>query len=187
MRVVSVAQLLRLMQERGEDWYGMEPVTQLHHALQCAQHAYLSGATPQLITAALLHDVGHLFEEEDVDAEPPTDFQHELRAAEGLATLFGPAVTEAVRLHVNAKRYLCQARPGYWKALSEASKASLVLQGGPYSKMQAQAFILQPYAADAIKLRLWDDKAKNPRAVTPPLGFFEPIVERAQRAAAIAD
>jgi phosphonate degradation associated HDIG domain protein len=187
MRVTSVDKLFALLEERAGAWYGREPVTQLQHALQCAQHAYLSGESVHLITAALLHDTGHLFEEEDLDAPPEADFEHEKRAAEGLATLFGPAVTEPVRLHVNAKRYLCQARPGYWKALSQASKDSLVVQGGMYSKLQAQEFILQPFAADAVKLRLWDDKAKNPRAITPPLEFFVPIVKRAQRIAEVMD
>jgi phosphonate degradation associated HDIG domain protein len=187
MRITNVEKLLELMEQRAGAWYGREPVTQLQHALQCAQHAYLSGESVHLISAALLHDVGHLFEEEDLDAPPEKDFEHEQRAAAGLAPLFGPAVTEAVRLHVNAKRYLCQARPGYWKGLSEASKASLVVQGGIYTKEQAQAFIGQPFAADAVKLRLWDDKAKNPRAITPPLEFFAPIVKRAQRIAEVAD
>jgi phosphonate degradation associated HDIG domain protein len=187
MNITSVDKLLRAMEEQGSAWYGGENVTQLHHALQCAQHAYLSGETVHLITAALLHDVGHLFEDEMLADDPRHDYQHEQRAADALGALFGPAVTEAIRLHVNAKRYLCQARPGYWQSLSEASRASLVLQGGIYSKAQAQAFILQPYAADAVKVRLWDDRAKNPRAVTPPLSFFAPIVERAQRSSVLSD
>jgi phosphonate degradation associated HDIG domain protein len=187
MKINSVSRLLEVMEERGSEWYGREPVTQLQHALQCAQHAYLAGESDRLIVAALLHDVGHLFEDEDLQARPDQDFEHERRAAEGLAPMFGPAVTEPVRLHVPAKRYLCQARPGYWKGLSQASKDSLVLQGNMYSKQEAQAFILQPFAADAVKLRLWDDRSKNPRAMTPPLEFFEPMVRRAQRLVEVAD
>jgi gamma-butyrobetaine dioxygenase len=157
----------------------MEPVTQMQHALQCAQQAYLAGEPAHLISAALLHDVGHLFEAEDLAAPPDADYMHEELAASGLQSLFGPAVTEPIRLHVAAKRYLCQARPGYWDALSRASKASLRVQGEAFTRAQAVEFIGQPYAAEAVKLRLWDDRAKDPHAITPVLDFFVPIVRRA--------
>lgn len=179
MRIDSIDALFELMERRAGAWYGMEPVTQMQHALQCAQQAYLAGESAHLISAALLHDVGHLFEAADLNAPPRADFMHEELAVAALQPLFGPAVTGPIRLHVAAKRYLCQARPDYWATLSPASKASLLVQGGVYSKEQAGAFISQSFAQEAVKLRLWDDRAKNPQSIMPGLEFFAPIVKQA--------
>jgi len=95
--------------------------------------------------------------------------------------MFADDVLAPIRLHVDAKRYLCATRDGYFEALSADSKRSLVLQGGIYTPEEAKAFIAQPHAGDAVRLRLWDDLAKVENAVTPPLAHFVVAIEAAQR------
>jgi phosphonate degradation associated HDIG domain protein len=159
-----VEEIFRLYAASGASLYGGEPVSQLEHALQCAQLAAAAGSADALVAASLLHDIGHLVEGDAVD--------HEGVAADYLSRDFPAAVVEPVRLHVDAKRYLCATRPGYWDALSPASKRSLEFQGGPYDAPEATAFIGRPYARDAVKLRLWDDLAKVPGAAAPGLGHY---------------
>jgi predicted HD phosphohydrolase len=103
---------------------------------------------------------------------------HQYAAIPFLRGLFGERVLGGIRLHVDAKRYLCATRTGYHEALSADSKRSLVLQGGVFDADQAAAFIAQPGASDAVRVRLWDDQAKVARAPTPPLAHF---IERARR------
>jgi predicted HD phosphohydrolase len=107
---------------------------------------------------------------------------HEYRAHKWLRNHFGPEVTEPVRLHVDAKRYLCATEPGYYDALSADSKRSLVLQGGTYDAPAAAAFAAQPGALRAVALRRWDDAAKVAGAATPPLEYFVSIMEAVRRA-----
>ena len=169
----SVEALLKLLLERGARQYGDEPVSELAHALQCATQAERSGAAPALIVAALLHDIGHLVDGGDeAAARDGVDAVHERIGATALASLFGPEVTEPVRLHVPAKRYLCAAEPAYEAALSFASQRSLALQGGRFTAEDARAFLDTPFAADAVALRRWDEAAKDPNAETPGLEHF---------------
>ena len=165
---------------KGHEQYGTEAVSQLEHALQCATLAEANSATPELITAALLHDFGHLVHNLGEDAaQRDIDDRHEYRALSYLKTLFSPAVTEPIRMHVNAKRYLCAIDRNYWENLSPASKTSLELQGGIFSRSQAEEFIRQSYGSDAVKLRVWDDLAKQEDLITPDLAHFMPFVEQA--------
>jgi [1-hydroxy-2-(trimethylamino)ethyl]phosphonate dioxygenase len=168
-----------LLEQRGGSAYFGEPVTQREHALQCAWLAEQEGAGDALVIAALLHDVGHLLHglPEDV-AEAGTDAQHEDAGELWLARFFGPEVTEPVRLHVAAKRYLCAVDPDYAASLSEASKQSLALQGGPLAGHAIAAFADLPYAHDAIRLRRWDDRAKAPGLVTPELTHYARRLEK---------
>lgn len=165
------------MATRGHEMYGGEAVTQLQHALQCAVLARQAGSAPGLVTAALLHDYGHLVADDDGMAERGIDLLHEEVAAEHLARWFGPEVTEPIRLHVAAKRYLCAVDPDYLAGLSPASAASLRLQGGPFTPADAATFIERPHATDAVRLRIWDDLAKDVEATTPPIGDFRPEAE----------
>ncbi len=146
-----------------------ESVTALEHALQCAQLAEWAGAPPELVAAALLHDIGHF-----VAGEPDeqTDDAHELRALAWLHGVFGPAVTEPIRLHVAAKRYLASLEPAYRRLLSPASAHSLLLQGGPMSAAECLRFANEPFAEDALQLRRWDDAAQVPGKPTPPLAWY---------------
>ena len=85
---------------------------------------------------------------------------------------FPDAVLEPIRLHVDAKRYLCLVDPDYWAALSPASKHSLEQQGGVFSEVEAEAFIAQPFAAEAVRLRRYDDQAKVKNKVVPDLAHY---------------
>ena len=152
-----------------------EPVTALEHALQCAQLAEWSEARPELVAAALLHDIGHFIGTESVDDSE--DDAHERRALPLLERVFGAAVAEPVRLHVAAKRYLVTTSADYRKMLSPASLHTLRLQGGPMSKSQAKCFREEPYAMDAVMLRRWDDLAKEPGKRTAPLSYYLQLLE----------
>ncbi|MEN3290806.1 MAG: hypothetical protein V7642_59 [Burkholderiales bacterium] len=169
--MVSLDKIVDWLRHRAGGLYGGEPVTQLEHALQCASLAQGEGAGVELIVAALLHDIYHLADGTNDEEQP-----HDKMGAQMLAGLFGPGITEPIRLHVEAKRYLCSVDPHYWAGLSEMSKRSLMWQGGPFSAEQAAAFIRQPYAGDAVRLRRWDDSAKVIGKPTPALDEFVSIM-----------
>jgi [1-hydroxy-2-(trimethylamino)ethyl]phosphonate dioxygenase len=165
-----IQEIAELFARRGREMYSGEPVTQTEHALQAAFQAQQSGADAALITAAFLHDVGHLLHSLDEDcAEDGIDDKHEALGAEWLAQHFDFKVVEPVRLHVAAKRYLCAVDQDYYDRLSDASRLSLRLQGGPFTTTQARKFEEHPCFASAIRLRRWDEEAKIPRLPTPPL------------------
>jgi len=169
--------LFAMMQAQGGDSYFGEPVTVLEHCLQAAFYAQHAQRSPELIAAALLHDVGHLLHQEGEDvAEKGMDSRHEELGQELLARHLPPAVTEPIRMHVAAKRYLCSVEPQYFEELSPSSVLSLKLQGGPMTEAEAAAFLAQPYAADAIALRRWDDEAKAPNLPVPGLLSYSTLV-----------
>jgi phosphonate degradation associated HDIG domain protein len=170
-----------LFARRGGEQYSGEPVTQLEHALQTALLAEQAGADDGLVTASLLHDLGHLVH--DLGASPTlrgVDDVHQHLAIPFLRGLFPDTVLGAIGGHVDAKRYLCATRPGYEDSLSADSKRSLQLQGGVFSVAQAADFIARPGSAEAVRLREWDDQAKVGNLATPPLAHF---LERARRCA----
>ncbi len=163
----------------GAEAYFGEPVTVTEHCLQAAQFAQACGASDALVLTALLHDIGHLIEPAPDDfADWETDAGHERIGAAWLAKRFGPAVSEPVRLHVPAKRYLCAKEPDYFATLSPASVTTLGLQGGPMSQAQMLAFEAEPYFRDAVSLRRWDDQAKVAGFPVPDLAFYRPLIER---------
>jgi phosphonate degradation associated HDIG domain protein len=182
---LSLYDIEQLFAAKGDRMYAGEPVTQLQHALQSGQLAERAGASDELVVAAFLHDLGHLINDQ---GETPTlrgvDDRHEYVALPFLRDLFGPAVLQPIRLHVDAKRYLCARGDGhvsgaeYWAALSADSKRSLELQGGIFVEAEAAAFIAQPYASDGVRLRLWDDAAKLSDAATPPLAHYLALAAR---------
>lgn len=177
-----IAEIARAFADRGGDSYG-ENVSQLDHALQCAWLAGQEGAGDHLIAAALLHDYGHLFEGRGDAAEfDGRDARHEMHGARALRRWFGPPVVGPIALHVLAKRYLCAAEPGYAEALSAASILSLKLQGGPFTAEQCRRFERSRFAADAIRLRRWDDAGKMAGFVAPGLEAYWPILSRIARA-----
>lgn len=168
-----VATMTRLFGIGGAEFYGGEDVSQLQHALQTAQLAENDGASAALITAALLHDTGHLLGVGDHGlAERGIDARHEEAAARFLQQWFGPAVTEPVRLHVQAKSYLCHVEPDYFARLSRASRDSLAVQGGPLDAADAQRFRREPFFEDAVRLRRWDDLAKDTQACPSSLEYY---------------
>ena len=173
-----------LFSRHGSAQYSGEPVTQLEHALQTAHLAEQSEASDELVTACLLHDLGHLLNEQ---GETPTlrgiDDTHQYYALPFLRGLFPSAVLDPIKLHVDAKRYLCRANDGYWARLSDDSKRSLELQGGIFDAAEASGFLAQPGARDAVMLRQWDDLAKQADLQTPSLAHF---MARAARCASTA-
>lgn len=175
--MTAIETLLGLLRTAGLANYGETDVTQLEHALQCATLAEREGAAPALIAAGLLHDIGHLANPDDFPATlRDEDARHEEAGAVLLGQWFGPDVAEPVRLHVPAKRYLAMAEPGYEALLSPASVNSLRLQGGPFTAAQAERFLTLPHAEAAIRLRRWDEAAKDRAAVTAGLEHFAPFL-----------
>jgi gamma-butyrobetaine dioxygenase len=121
------------------------------------------------VAAALLHDVGHLL-------GPVRGLGHAEAGAAWLGRSFGEAVTEPVRLHVPAKRYLCAVEPGYFGLLSAESVRTLSVQGGPMSGGEVAAFEVLAYARDAVAVRRWDEAAKDPAVTPPEFAHFEPLL-----------
>jgi phosphonate degradation associated HDIG domain protein len=171
--MLSLSDIELLFSRFGASQYSGEPVTQLEHALQTAHLAEQSGADDPLVTACLLHDLGHLLNQQgDTPSLRGIDDTHQYFALPFLRGRFSDAVLAPVKLHVDAKRYLCQVNPGYFDRLSADSKRSLALQGGVFSADQAAAFMGQSGARDAVMLRQWDDLAKQADLATPSLAHF---------------
>ncbi len=156
-------QLAELFAGQGAGDYLGEPVTQAQHMLQAADLARRAGASDELVAAALLHDVGHF---RGVltgrDLMEGVDNRHAESGARWLERSFGPPVTEPVRLHVAAKRYLCRCEESYLASLSEASRYTLAVQGGAMGPAEAASFELETFFADAVALRRFDEAAKDP-------------------------
>lgn len=177
-----IDQIFDVFHSEGTRNYGNERISQTAHALQCGLLAEKAGADSALITAALLHDIGHLVNPDDRPAtRRGEDGFHEVVGCDYLSRWFGPEVTEPIMWHVAAKRYLTATDAAYCDMLSEGSVRSLELQGGAFSPERAEQFIQRPYAEDAIRLRRWDEGAKVPNLETPPLEHFRPHLEACLR------
>lgn len=177
------AELADLFARLGDLHYG-EDVSQLEHALQTAHHAKADGAPPALIVAALLHDVGHMMQKAGENAaDLGIDTRHEHISAGYLARAFGPEVTEPVRLHVAAKRYRVAVEPAYVERLSKASLQSLALQGGAMSQSEIEAFLAEPAAQAALRLRAYDEAGKAPEAEVAGFeSYFDLLRDQIERA-----
>jgi phosphonate degradation associated HDIG domain protein len=166
----SVNELLALYERFGAEHYD-EEIGQLDHALQTAALAARAGADDTVVAAALLHDVGHLLA---LRGDPPGP--HETTGPAYLASLFTPAVTGPVTLHVAAKRYLCAVEPAYHDGLSAGSVRSLQRQGGPMTADEVAAFEGQAGWEAAVALRRWDDGGKVGDLAVPGLRHYEPLL-----------
>lgn len=172
--------------EGSAEYFG-EAVTQAQHMLQAGALAEAAGAPAHLVAAALLHDVGHFrgaVTGRDL-METGIDNRHSHTGADWLDQWFGPEVTGPVRLHVAAKRYLCAVEPGYFELLSEASVHTLRVQGGPMTDEQVRAFEAHPGARDAVAVRRWDERAKDPELPTPDFDHFRPLLKGLLRPGAV--
>ncbi|HSM20196.1 MAG TPA: HD domain-containing protein, partial [Hyphomicrobiales bacterium] len=169
---------------RGADSYLGEPVTIGQHMLQAAHLAESEGAGDDLVAAALLHDIGHYTSEFGTYSPDDTeDRHHDEAGAEVLAPFFPPVVTECVRLHVAAKRYLCATDPGYFARLSPASVHTLSLQGGPMSAEEIVRFERNPYHREAVRVRVWDEGGKVAGMKTRAFADYAPMLQRVVDAA----
>jgi phosphonate degradation associated HDIG domain protein len=176
-------EILALFGARGGGAYFGEAVTQVEHALQVAQFAAADGAREETVLAGLLHDIGHLVVDTPESlADWHTDARHEVIGAAWLAKRFGPQVSEPVRLHVPAKRYLCATDPGYFALLSEASVVTLKLQGGPMSPAEVAAFEREPFHREAVLVRRCDERGKVQGLGTAGLAEYAPLIRRLARA-----
>jgi gamma-butyrobetaine dioxygenase len=176
--VTAVDEIFARFEESGDELYIGEPVTVSEHMLQTAAFASRDQAPPELVAAALLHDYGHLVHDLPEDsAEHGLDTRHEELGFTSLEQWFPPEVTEPIRLHVAAKRYLVAVDPAYREALSPASALSLELQGGPMSPNETEVFAAWPHADAACRLRRWDDAGKEPGLAVPPLESYRGLLE----------
>jgi gamma-butyrobetaine dioxygenase len=166
--------LAPLLSSQGGRAYFGEVVSVATHMLQAGALAERSCAADAVVAAALLHDVGHILGPESTTS----DAHHEDRGAAYLARWFGSNVCEPVRLHVAAKRYLCAVEADYYARLSDASRHSLKLQGGPMSAEEARAFETLTAWSAAVVVRRCDDAAKDPEAATVTLEYFRPLLLR---------
>src|SRR5450755_2569311 len=168
-----------LFSRHGGGAYFGEVLTQLDHALQAAHFAAADGAADELVVAALLHDVGHLLQATPDDlADWHTDARHEVEGATWLAKRFPREISEPVRLHVPAKRYLCATDPAYRAVLSEASIVTLKLQGGPMSAAQVAQFEMEPFHTQALQVRRCDDRGKMAGLKVRGLADYRLLVQR---------
>lgn len=170
-----INEIFYLLTSRGSGAYYGEEVTQLEHALQAAHHAVNTTDSEEIILAALLHDIGHLLEEE----EPLGHQDHDRLGGAYLNKMgFSDTLIQLVTNHVKAKRYLVATDLNYRDKLSEASKQTLVLQGGPMTKEEVEAFEAEEYFDDMILIRLCDEQAKDPQMQVMGLEHYRPMLER---------
>ena len=155
-----------------------ESISLLDHALQCAQLAEWAHADEPLVAAAFLHDLGHALAQTTWDDSGATPQGEDPRQAPSrpfvalLSQAFPAEVTEPVRLHDLAKRYLVSADARYAEALTPYALERMHQQGGPMGEAEMRRFEDEPHADAAIRLRLWDDLAKHPGKTTPPLAYY---------------
>ncbi len=174
-----VAFLADIFERRGGEGYLGEPVTMAEHMLQGATLAEEAGHPDEIIVAALLHDIGHFTSEFGTfSMEDTEDKYHEEAGTRVLERFLPSTVTDCVRHHVAAKRYLCAARPDYFRRLSEASVHSLNLQGGPMSDDEVAEFEREPNLKAIVQVRYLDDAGKRADMATPPFAHFAPMVQR---------
>lgn len=172
-------EIAALFEHRGSITFYGEGVSTTQHALQTAHFARTDGASAALTVAALLHDIGHLLQRAPDDLAGWTkDAHHEQVGARWLAQRFGADVSEPVRLHVAAKRYLCATDAGYLSRLSPASVVTLKLQGGPMSAGDVAGFEAEPFQGEAVRVRRWDDRGKVAGLPTPALSDYRALIER---------
>lgn len=151
--------------------------TLLSHSLWCGQQAIDDNASDSLVLAALLHDIGHLLLTGDEELSVyERDCEHAEVGARWLSSWFEQAVTEPVRLHVEAKRYLFTCDSAYQESLVGASRTSMQNQGGVMNETEIAAFESNPFYKDAIRLRRYDDMPRGSDTL-PDFSDFQPYFD----------
>ena len=173
-----IEEILAIFERRGCGAYFGESVSMTEHALQAAYFAQCEAAPPALIVAALLHDIGHLLADVPSNiADWTADARHEVIGSHWLAQRFRPDVSEPVRLHVPAKRYLLATDARYFAKLSPASVITLKLQGGPMAADEVARFETERFYRDAVRVRRWDDQGKVAGLQTPAISDHRRLIE----------
>ncbi len=167
--MTAVDEIVSLLQTKGNAECRDGSGSQLDHALKSAHLAQSENAPPSLVVAALLHDVGHLLADDK-------DTPHEQLGHSWVSQHFPPDVSEPVRLHVDAKRYLCATDGKYLERLTPASVQSLHAQGGPMTDAELDAFEEEMYYPQAVKLRKWDDQAKAQSLASPAIDAYRDTI-----------
>ena len=174
-----ITTIVDIFTNQGDEEYLVEPVTISEHMLQAAHFAAEAGADEITIVAALIHDIGHFTSEHgSFTMEDTKDRFHEHAGARILEGAFPPLVVEAVKNHVDAKRYLCAVDSAYHDGLSDASVHSLKLQGGPMNADERAAFEENLYLDQILLVRRCDDKGKVAGLEVPPLDHYLPMMRR---------
>jgi 2-amino-1-hydroxyethylphosphonate dioxygenase (glycine-forming) len=158
----------------GENYFG-EEVSQYEHACQTALLARKNGASIELQQAAFLHDIGHIlpYQSHHEIEDNLGNINHEKLGAAWLKDRnFSELAIQVVENHVDAKRYLCNINPIYIHSLSDSSRVTLLLQGGPLTEEEAMLFEQNPFFSEIIQIRKWDDLAKESQMLVPKLEFF---------------
>jgi len=174
----TVNEVFALYEKYGDEDYIGEPVSQLEHMSQAASLAEQEGYDDEVVLAAFFHDIGHLCagegEAESMDGMGNVD--HEILGARYLRKHgFSERLASLVQSHVIAKRYLTYKYPDYYNQLSEASKATLEFQGGRMDHDEANKFESNPDAELFIRLRFWDDKAKEVNKPIQNISYLKSI------------
>lgn len=170
-----------LYEKHGHEDYIGEPVSQIEHMCQSAQLAEKEGFDEETILAAFFHDIGHLFSH----LQPSDSMggfgtkRHEQIGADYLRRLgFSEKIAKLVENHVQAKRYLTYRKPEYFDLLSEASRQTLIYQGGPMSENEAIEFEQDPLYEASLKMRIWDEEAKLEFIPIPDLNVYREMAAR---------
>ena len=174
-----VSKLLHLLEKKGSNiQYGNENVTQLEHALQCAELAENNNFSKEIITAALLHDIGHFLADDDMDGYGVKD--HGKLASEYLKNIgVSKNIYKLIEKHTDVKRYLVTKNiNNYYNKLSEASKKTFEIQGGRMSKEELKLMDKNIKLADMIKVRIYDDKSKIRNREPYQMEKFIPFLEK---------
>ena len=174
-----VAFLEDIFLRRGNEEYLGEPVTMAQHMLQGAHFAEEANEPEDIVVSALLHDIGHFTSEFGTFSMQDTeDKYHEEAGAKILEEFFPSIVTDCVRYHVAAKRYLCATDPEYFAKLSSASVHSLNLQGGPMSPEEIAEFEKNPNLDAIVRVRIYDDEGKISGFNPQPFSYYRNMVQR---------
>jgi 2-amino-1-hydroxyethylphosphonate dioxygenase (glycine-forming) len=173
-----VREINELFEKKARSGYFGEAVSKLQHAEQAAALAQRAGADEETILAALLHDVGHLLEGGEEDAEVGVIDHDHLAAAWLRERGFGERLIALVEGHVDAKRYLVATHPDYDAKLSDASRRTLELQGGPMNASEVAVFGGDALLKEKLRLRSWDEQAKDPEARVAAFGTYAGMMRR---------
>ena len=158
----AIAEVFGLYERHGAADYIGEPVSQIEHMSQAAQLAMLEGFDDEVVLAAFFHDIGHLCGQGGADMGGYGVVSHERLGADYLRRAgFSERLARLVEYHVQAKRYLTFNQPDYYARLSAASRHTLGYQGGMMTAEEAQAFEQDPLCAVSLRMRHWDEQAKQ--------------------------